>query len=58
MLGMNRSWHEQHKLDRRATLDERVLWHLEHAEECGCRAIPESVLEEIERRRLSSDGTE
>jgi hypothetical protein len=55
---MNRSWHEQHKLDRRATLDERVLWHLEHAEECGCRAIPESVLEEIERRRLSSDGTE
>jgi hypothetical protein len=50
---MNTQWHEEHRLGSRANLDERVRWHLEHAEACGCRPIPASVLEEIDRRRAA-----
>jgi hypothetical protein len=52
---MNREWHGQHRLGTGASLDERLRWHLEHAETCGCRPIPPLVLEEIERRRLAHD---
>jgi hypothetical protein len=47
---LNRQWHEQHQMGARADIDERVRWHLEHAEVCGCRPIPLGVLGEIERR--------
>jgi hypothetical protein len=33
-------------------MDERVRWHVEHARVCGCRPIPEAVLDEIRRRGL------
>ena len=53
---LNRQWHEQHQLGNRASLDERVRWHLEHAKVCGCRPIPARLLEEIERRDISAIG--
>ncbi|MGA2528207.1 MAG: hypothetical protein ABSG36_03480 [Acidimicrobiales bacterium] len=49
---MNGQWHSQHRLDKGASLDERILWHLEHAQSCGCRPIPPKVLEEMQRRGL------
>jgi hypothetical protein len=51
---LNRQWHGQHQLSSRASLDERVRWHLEHAKVCGCRPIPARVLEEIDRRGISA----
>jgi len=33
-----------------ATLDQRVAWHLEHAEACACRPMPRTVVEELARR--------
>lgn len=57
---MNREWHEQNKLDAKASLDDRVAWHLAHAANCACRPIPAPVLKEIERRRIvavSTNGT-
>ncbi|MGO9582086.1 MAG: hypothetical protein ACLP36_04690 [Acidimicrobiales bacterium] len=57
---MNREWHQGHRLGTGASLEDRVRWHLEHAEVCGCRPVPRPVLEEIERRRLAldqNDGT-
>jgi hypothetical protein len=49
---VNGQWHSQHRLDKGASLDERILWHLEHAQSCGCRPIPPKVLEEMQRRGL------
>jgi len=40
---LNRAWHETHRLGTKATLGERIAWHLEHAKECGCREMPESI---------------
>jgi hypothetical protein len=52
---LNRLWHAQHRLGSKASLDDRVQWHIEHAKACGCRPIPPPVLEEIERRGLAFD---
>lgn len=50
---MNGSWHQLHKMPAKATLEQRLRWHLEHAERCGCRAVPGSVLEEMRKRGIS-----
>jgi len=38
-------------MPERATLDQRVRWHLEHAEACCCRPLPKSIVAELERRK-------
>jgi hypothetical protein len=50
-MAINADWHRAHVMARNASLDERVAWHLEHAEACGCRAMPRTVTEELARRR-------
>ena len=49
---LNRIWHETHRMPERATLNQRVDWHIEHAEHCGCRDIPASIRAEMARRGL------
>jgi hypothetical protein len=41
---MNRDWHYKHKMPEKATTNERIQWHLEHAKNCACRPIPEGLL--------------
>ena len=53
---MNAEWHDEHALGQGAPLDRRVQWHLEHARECGCRAVPRTVAEELERRGIAVPG--
>ena len=48
---MNEGWHSAHPMPKNPTIDERVDWHLEHAKDCGCRPIPETISQEIDRRR-------
>ena len=40
----NKSWHEQHRMPRPSTIQQRIEWHLAHAKDCGCRPIPPSLL--------------
>lgn len=49
---MNAAWHDAHPMPKNPTLEQRVAWHLEHARECGCRAIPATVLAELARRGI------
>lgn len=49
---MNKLWHERHKMPTKATLEQRLHWHLEHAKYCGCRPVPSSVLEEMRKREV------
>ena len=41
---MNREWHDMHKMPEKATVNERIQWHMEHAKNCACRPIPEGLL--------------
>lgn len=50
---INAQWHETHRLDRKATLDQRIAWHLEHARECGCRDMPETIRQAIVARGIA-----
>jgi hypothetical protein len=49
-MAINGDWHRAHVLGQGASMDRRVAWHLEHAAACGCRGIPQTVLDEVERR--------
>ena len=40
---MNAEWHEMNVMPKNASIDERIAWHTEHQNYCGCRPIPASV---------------
>ena len=40
---MNRDWHAAHPMPEHATFEQRVAWHREHAEACGCRRPPAEI---------------
>jgi hypothetical protein len=40
---VNADWHRAHPLPRNASFEERVAWHREHAEVCGCRTPPPAI---------------
>ena len=42
-----------HKLHRNASIEERLLWHVQHAANCGCREIPPTLWRELEARGLN-----
>jgi hypothetical protein len=52
-MKINREWHEAHQMPKNPTLDERLDWHLGHAANCTCRAIPPSIRQELERRGIA-----
>jgi len=51
-MAINREWHAAHKLDRKATLEERLNWHVKHAANCDCREMPPTIRRELEARGL------
>jgi len=51
---LNKQWHEQHPMPQRPTMEQRIAWHLEHSKHCGCRDIPDTVKEEMDRRGILS----
>ena len=50
---LNREWHLAHKMPARATLEQRLEWHLEHARHCSCRPIPDGIAREMKRRGMT-----
>jgi hypothetical protein len=50
---INKDWHEKNRMKKNPSFNERVLWHLSHAENCPCRGMSESIKKEIERRKQS-----
>jgi DNA-3-methyladenine glycosylase I len=42
-MPLNSRFHEAHPMPARATLEQRLAWHLEHQKRCGCRPIPASL---------------
>lgn len=40
---INATWHKKHIMPKNPTLAERTKWHMAHAKQCGCRAMPKSM---------------
>jgi len=49
---LNKSWHMKHKMPKKATLEQRIRWHLAHQKQCGCRPIPAKLAELMKSRGL------
>jgi hypothetical protein len=48
---INAAWHKANRMPARATLDQRVAWHLAHLKACACRTdLPATIAAELGRR--------
>jgi hypothetical protein len=47
---LNKTWHEKHRMLVKATLEQRIQWHLKHREHCRCRPIPAKLAETMKAR--------
>jgi len=50
---LNAEWHRKNKMPVKATLEQRIEWHLAHVKNCACRGIPDKLLEEMRKRKIS-----
>jgi hypothetical protein len=48
---LNKEWHLANLMPKKATIEERIGWHLEHSKHCMCRPIPEKLKVEIKKRK-------
>jgi hypothetical protein len=47
-----REWHQAHRLGSKASADERIAWHQQHALHCRCRPVPAGVLKLMAARGI------
>jgi len=48
-VALNKAWHQQNRMPPNATRAQRIQWYAEHAKKCGCRDIPESIRQDVEK---------
>ncbi|MGE5520918.1 MAG: hypothetical protein ACM3VS_13385 [Candidatus Dadabacteria bacterium] len=52
---INADWHNKNKMPAKATMDERIRWHLDHMNNCNCRKdLPLSIKEELIKRKTDT----
>jgi len=47
---INAEWHKKNKTPKNATIEQRIIWHKGHAENCNCWPIPSKLLEIIKKK--------
>lgn len=52
---INEEWHESNRMPANATREQRVRWHFEHAEACGCRPVPEDLKDDVRSMIRAAD---
>jgi len=52
-MKLNKEWHLAHPMPEKASLKQRIEWHMEHSKHCQCREIPKKL--QIEIHKMSSD---
>lgn len=51
-MKLNKEWHLANPMPKNPTLRQRIEWHLEHAENCRCRKIPEKLKEQVKKLKI------
>ncbi|MBI1767188.1 MAG: hypothetical protein HYR67_02300 [Bacteroidetes bacterium] len=51
-MKINKEWHQQHKMPKNPTIEERIKWHVSHTKNCGCRKIEGKLAEEMKKRGI------
>jgi DNA-3-methyladenine glycosylase I len=55
-MPVNEKWHKAHPMPRNPSDAERIAWHLDHRDRCGCRPVPTKLLQKIRMRDAVDDG--
>jgi hypothetical protein len=42
-MKINAQWHKANRMPKNPTTEQRIKWHTEHAKNCSCYPMPESV---------------
>jgi hypothetical protein len=50
-MKLNADWHRAHPMPPKATFEQRVAWHREHARACGCRKPPPDIAARLAAER-------
>jgi hypothetical protein len=50
-MKFNKEWHLAHRMPKKATLQQRIDWHVEHQKNCSCRPIPQKILDKINAKK-------
>jgi hypothetical protein len=50
---INAVWHQQHKMPKNATFEQRVAWHRDHIRNCKCRPVPKKLMEEMKQKGIN-----
>lgn len=58
MSRINKAWHEQNRMPKNASDDQRIAWHMEHVKNCKCMPIPKGVLELMKARNIEVPNTD
>ena len=48
---LNANWHDAHPMPAKATMDQRIAWHVAHQKACSCRPIPAGVVAAMQTGR-------
>ena len=48
-MALNKELHRENRMPPKATRAQRIEWHAEHAKKCGCREIPESIGQDVQK---------
>jgi hypothetical protein len=51
---LNAKWHDAHPMPPKATMDQRIAWHLAHRKACVCRPIPAGVVAAMTTRGMTT----
>jgi hypothetical protein len=51
-MKLNKEWHLAHRMPKNPTPEQRLEWHIKHAQHCQCREIPPSLKAEIKKRNI------
>ena len=54
---MNQDWHEANVMPRNPTREQKVKWHADHEDDCGCRPVPVGLRAEVRALKKRDERT-
>jgi hypothetical protein len=48
-MPINKVWHEKNKMPKNPSDEDRITWHIKHAENCACRQPSAKLLAEMKK---------
>jgi hypothetical protein len=54
-MSINKAWHENNKMPKNPSDEQRISWHIAHAKNCACRQPSAKLLVEMKKMGFLAD---